>query len=184
VRVVVALGGNALLQRNEQPDAVIQRHHVRQAAAALAPLTAGHQLVLCHGNGPQVGMLALESQADTSLSQPYPLDVLVAQTQGMIGYWLVQELSDAGVAQPAACVISQTVVDASDPAFGHPTKFIGAVQVHDVLQAGRERDDGLLGVIAGPVEPPVHGELPCPQAPRYARIVPGTLPLRSADPRI
>ena len=135
MRVVVALGGNALLQRNERPDAVIQRHHVRQAAAALAPLTAGYQLVLCHGNGPQVGMLALESQADTSLSQPYPLDVLVAQTQGMIGYWLVQELTDAGVAQPAVCVISQTVVDASDPAFGHPTKFIGASYDQSEAQA-------------------------------------------------
>jgi carbamate kinase len=126
MRVVVALGGNALLERGERPDAVIQRRHVRQAAAALAPLAAEHQLVLCHGNGPQVGVLALESQADTSLSRPYPLDVLVAQTQGMIGYWLVQELGNAGVAQRAVCVVSQTVVDPSDPAFGHPTKFIGA----------------------------------------------------------
>jgi len=126
MRIVVALGGNALLQRDERPDAVIQRRHVRQAAAALAPLAADHQLVLCHGNGPQVGMLALESQADTSLSRPYPLDVLVSQTQGMIGYWLVQELRNAGVAQRTVCVISQTVVDPSDPAFGHPTKFIGA----------------------------------------------------------
>jgi carbamate kinase len=70
-----------------------------------------HQLVLCHGNGPQVGVLALESQADTSLSRPYPLDVLVAQTQGMIGYWLVQEFRNAGVAQRAVCVMSQTVID-------------------------------------------------------------------------
>jgi carbamate kinase len=126
MRVVVALGGNALLERGERPDAVIQRRHVRQAAAALAPLTADHQLVLCHGNGPQVGVLALESEADTSLSRPYPLDVLVAQTQGMIGYWMVQEFRNAGVAQRAACVVSQTVVDLSDPAFGNPTKFIGA----------------------------------------------------------
>jgi carbamate kinase len=135
MRVVVALGGNALLERGERPDAVIQRRHVRQAAAALAPLAAGHQLVLCHGNGPQVGVLALESQADTSLSQPYPLDVLVAQTQGMIGYWLVQELADAGVAQRAVCVVSQTVVDPADPAFGHPTKFIGASYDHREAQA-------------------------------------------------
>jgi carbamate kinase len=126
MRVLVALGGNALLERGERPDAAIQRRHVRQAAAALAPLAADHQLVLCHGNGPQVGLLALESEADTSLSQPYPLDVLVAQTQGMIGYWLVQELANAGVPQRAVCVISQTVVDPADPAFGHPTKFIGA----------------------------------------------------------
>lgn len=126
MRVVVALGGNALLERGERPDAVIQRRHITQAAAALAPLAADHHLVLCHGNGPQVGLLALESQSDTSLSRPYPLDVLVAQTQGMIGYWLVQELSNAGVAQRTVCVISQTVVDPSDPAFGNPTKFIGA----------------------------------------------------------
>ena len=135
MRIVVAVGGNALLERGERPDAVIQRRHVRQAAAALAPLAAEHQLVLCHGNGPQVGMLALESQADTSLSRPYPLDVLVAQTQGMIGYWMVQELGNAGVAQRAACVVSQTVVDPSDPAFGHPAKFIGAGYDQDEAQA-------------------------------------------------
>jgi carbamate kinase len=136
MRVVVALGGNALLERDERPDAAIQRRHVRQAAAALAPLAAaGHQLVLCHGNGPQVGMLALESQADTSLSRPYPLDVLVAQTQGMIGYWLLQELGNAGVAQPAVCVISQTVIDPADPAFGHPAKFIGASYDHSDARA-------------------------------------------------
>jgi carbamate kinase len=135
MRVVVALGGNALLERGERADAVIQRRHVRQAAAALAPLAGDHQLVLCHGNGPQVGVLALESQADTSLSRPYPLDVLVAQTQGMIGYWIVQEFRSAGVGQQVVCVISQTVVDPSDPAFGHPTKFIGASYGKDEAQA-------------------------------------------------
>jgi carbamate kinase len=135
MRVVVALGGNALLERGERADATIQRLHVRRAAAALAPLTGGHQLVLCHGNGPQVGVLALESQSDPSLSRPYPLDVLVAQTQGMIGYWLVQELRDAGVVQPTACVLSQTIVDPADPAFGHPSKFIGAGYGKDEAQA-------------------------------------------------
>ena len=135
MRVMVALGGNALLERGERPDAVIQRRHVRQAAAALAPLAAEHQLVLCHGNGPQVGVLALESEADTSLSHPYPLDVLVAQTQGMIGYWLVQELRNAGVVHPAVCVLCQTVVDPADPAFGHPTKFIGSGYDKDEAQA-------------------------------------------------
>lgn len=135
MRVVVALGGNALLERGEPPDAVIQRRHVRQAAAALAPLAAQHQLVLCHGNGPQVGVLALESQADTSLSRPYPLDVLVAQTQGMIGYWLVQELRNAGVVHPAVCVLGRTVVDPADPAFGHPVKFIGPGYDQDAARA-------------------------------------------------
>src|SRR5579863_7395877 len=126
MRVVVALGGNALLQRNDRPDASVQLHHIHTAALALGPIAEEQEMLICHGNGPQIGMLALESQADTSLSRPYPLDVLVSQTQGMIGYWLVQELRNAGVAQPAVCVVSQTVVDPSDPAFGHPTKFIGA----------------------------------------------------------
>jgi carbamate kinase len=124
---MVALGGNALLQRRERPDAVIQRHHIRAAAVALAPLAAEHQLIVSHGNGPQIGLLALESDADPSLSAPYPLDALGAQTQGMIGYWLAQELRNAGVAQPVVTVITQTVVDAGDPAFAVPTKFIGAV---------------------------------------------------------
>jgi carbamate kinase len=161
MRVVVALGGNALLERGERPDAVIQRRHVRQAAVALAPLAAGHQLVLCHGNGPQVGVLALESQADTSLSRPYPLDVLVAQTQGMIGYWIVQEFRRAGVGQPVVCVVSQTVVDPSDPAFGHPTKFIGASYGQDEAQALAAR---LGWAIAA-------------DGPRWRRVVPSPRPL-------
>jgi carbamate kinase len=127
VRIVVALGGNALLERGERPDAVIQRRHVRRAAEALAPLTVEHQLIVCHGNGPQVGVLALESTADTALSEPYPLDVLGAETQGMIGYWLAQELRRAGVARPVVAVVTQTEVDDADPAFRSPTKFIGPV---------------------------------------------------------
>ncbi|GAA2361352.1 carbamate kinase [Dactylosporangium salmoneum] len=123
--IVIALGGNALLERGQRPDAAIQRRHVRRAARALAPLAAEHRLVICHGNGPQVGVLALESQSDASLSRPYPLDVLTAQTQGMIGYWLVQELTAAGVDRPVAALVTQTVVDDRDPAFHTPTKFIG-----------------------------------------------------------
>jgi carbamate kinase len=76
---MVALGGDALLQRREPPDAVIQRHQIRAAAAAPAPLAVEHQLVLCHGNGPQIGLLALESDADPTLSAPYPLDALGAR---------------------------------------------------------------------------------------------------------
>jgi len=161
VRVVAALGGNALLERGERPDAVIQRHHVRQAAKALAPLAAEYQLVLCHGNGPQVGVLALESQADTSLSRPYPFDVLVAQTQGMIGYWLVQELANAGVTQHTVCVVSQTVVDPSDPAFGHPSKFIGA-----------SYDQGEAQALAARL-----GWTIAPDGPRWRRVVASPKPL-------
>lgn len=128
--IMVALGGNALLERGEKPDAALQRRHVRRAAEALAPLAAEYGLIICHGNGPQVGVLALESEADTSLTKPYPLDLLGAQTQGMIGYWLAQELRNSGVARPIVAVITQTLVDAADPAFSTPTKFIGPVYRH------------------------------------------------------
>ena len=125
MRYVIALGGNALLQRFERPDAGIQRHHVKEAAAQLAPLLAGHEVFICHGNGPQIGMLANESDADMELGLPYPLDTLGAQTQGMIGYWLAQELANAGVTAPIAVILTQTLIDPNDPAFAAPTKFIG-----------------------------------------------------------
>src|SRR5690242_19480739 len=97
MRLMVALGGTALLERRDKPDAAIQRHHIQRAAAALAPLAANHQLIICPGIGPQVGLLALESQTDRALSRPYPLDALGAQKQGMIGYWMSQELHNAGI---------------------------------------------------------------------------------------
>ncbi|MFJ5993239.1 hypothetical protein [Lentzea sp. NPDC092896] len=81
MRIVVALGGNALLMRGERADASVQLHHVEAAARALAPLAAEHELVICHGNGPQIGLLALESEADPSLTRPCPLDTLGAETQ-------------------------------------------------------------------------------------------------------
>ncbi|MCO1659922.1 carbamate kinase [Pseudonocardia humida] len=123
--IVVALGGNALLNRGERPDAQVQRAHVRTAARALAPLAAAHALVLCHGNGPQIGVLAVESENDPALTHPFPLDALGAQTQGMIGYWLAQELANAGVSRPVVAIVTQTVIDADDPAFSTPTKFVG-----------------------------------------------------------
>jgi carbamate kinase len=127
VRVVVALGGNALLERGERPDSDVQESHVAQAAAALAPLLAEHDLILTHGNGPQVGVLAAQSADDPALSHPYPFDVLGAQTQGMIGYWLVQALGRAEPRRRAVCLICRTLVQADDPAFGDPTKFVGPV---------------------------------------------------------
>ncbi|MEV4224569.1 MULTISPECIES: carbamate kinase [Nonomuraea] len=123
--LVVALGGNALLERGERPDAAVQRRHVRAAARALAPLGAEHTLVLCHGNGPQIGMLAVESANDPDLAHPFPLDTLGAQTQGMIGYWLAQELANAGLPGPVVTIVTQTEVGADDPAFAAPTKFVG-----------------------------------------------------------
>ena len=127
MRVIIALGGNALLERGEAPNSDIQETHVVSAVTALAPLAGQHQLLITHGNGPQVGVLALESARDPALSHPYPFDVLGAQTQGMIGYWLVQALRGAVPGQPAGCLLSRTVVRADDPAFGDPTKFVGPV---------------------------------------------------------
>ncbi|MGA2830962.1 MAG: hypothetical protein ABSF03_33170 [Streptosporangiaceae bacterium] len=95
MRIVAALGGNALLQRGESPDADIQETHVTSAVRALTPLLRHDQVIITHGNGPQVGVLAVESARDPELSRPYPFDVLGAQTQGMIGYWLAQALSNA-----------------------------------------------------------------------------------------
>jgi carbamate kinase len=127
MRIVVALGGNALLERGEKPDSDIQQSHVQRAVAALAPLARAHDLIITHGNGPQVGMLALESARDPELSHPFPFDVLGAQTQGMIGYWLAQALGGAVPGRAVGCLICQTRVDQDDPAFGNPTKFVGPV---------------------------------------------------------
>ena len=127
MRVVAALGGNALMKRGEKPDADIQERHVQQAVAALAPLARSQDLVVTHGNGPQVGMLALESASDPALTRPYSLDVLGAQTQGMIGYWLARELRGAAPGKHTGCLVGQTRVDPNDPAFAHPAKFVGPV---------------------------------------------------------
>ena len=127
MRIVAALGGNALLERGERPDSDIQEQHVLQAVAALAPLAREHDLVITHGNGPQVGLLALESERDPALSHPYPFDALGAQTQGMIGYWVARALRHEVPGRPVGCLITQTLVDADDPAFASPTKFVGPV---------------------------------------------------------
>ena len=140
MRVVAALGGNALLERGEKPDADIQEHHVQQAVAALAPLARSHGLIVTHGNGPQVGLLALESARDPALSRPYSLDALGAQTQGMIGYWLVRALRGAAPGKPAGCLVCQTRVGNDDPAFASPTKFVGPVyQEKEALDLAAER---------------------------------------------
>jgi carbamate kinase len=127
LRIVVALGGNALLRRGEALTAENQRRNVRVAAEALAPLAREHQLVISHGNGPQVGLLALQS-ASYDASGESPLDVLGAQTEGMIGYMIEQELGNIlPFEQPFATVLSMVEVDPNDPAFRHPTKPIGPV---------------------------------------------------------
>lgn len=125
MRIVVALGGNALLQRGQRPDAEVQEANVDRAVAALAPLAHEHELVVTHGNGPQVGVLALQSASDPHLTTPYPFDVLGAQTQGMIGYWLLQAMQNHLPGRQVAAILNQTLVEAADPAFDDPTKFVG-----------------------------------------------------------
>jgi carbamate kinase len=135
MRIVVALGGNALLRRGEPPEAAGQIRNVRAAAHALAPVARAHQVIVTHGNGPQVGFLALQSEAHGAAGR-YPLDVLGAQTQGMIGYMIEDELRDElGGAREVATLLTEVVVDARDPAFAKPTKPVGPV--YDAAEAGR-----------------------------------------------
>ena len=140
MRIVVALGGNALLRRGQKPDADVQEANVCAAVRALAPLAAEHELVITHGNGPQVGVLALQSASDPHLSTPYPFDVLGAQTQGMIGYWLLQAMQNTLPGRQVAAIINQTLVEANDPAFDDPSKFVGEVySEEEAHRLARER---------------------------------------------
>jgi len=125
MRIVIALGGNALLKRGEPMTAERQRINIRVAARALAPLAQKYELVLSHGNGPQVGLLALQAAAYTRV-EPYPLDVLDAQTEGMIGYMIEQELRNLLPQEvPFATILTMIEVDPADPAFTNPSKFVG-----------------------------------------------------------
>ena len=127
MRVVVALGGNALLKRGQPLTAENQRRNVAIAAKALAPLAHDYQLVISHGNGPQVGLLSLQSAAYEEVEE-YPLDILGAQTEGMIGYMIEQELGNLlPMEEPLATILTMVEVDPEDPAFDNPTKPIGPV---------------------------------------------------------
>jgi carbamate kinase len=168
MRVVVALGGNALLRRGQRPDSDVQQRNVINAVRALAPIAAEHELVITHGNGPQVGILALESAADPSLSRPYPFDVLGAQTQGMIGYWLLQALQNALPGRQIAALINQTLVSMDDPAFAHPAKFVGPV--YDEAEAKRLAAE--------------HGWVVRQDGQRWRRVVPSPRPQRVVETRL
>jgi carbamate kinase len=162
MRIVVALGGNALLRRGESPESAIQLEHVAEASPALAKAATDHQLVLVHGNGPQVGMLALESAADPSISRPYPFSDLVAETQGVIGYWLQQGLANAGLTTPVVTLVTQTLVEADDPSFNDPTKFVGTA--YDDERAHQLAD--------------ANGWTVRPDGPAWRRVVASPLPQR------
>ncbi|MBK9180479.1 MAG: carbamate kinase [Acidimicrobiales bacterium] len=122
--VVVSLGRNALLKRGERPDLEPQRANVEGAVAAIADVAARHQVVVTHGNGPQAGLLALQSESWAGAA-PYTLDVVGAEAEGLIGYLLEQGLENALPGRDVATLLTQTVVDPSDPAFAAPSKPVG-----------------------------------------------------------
>jgi len=161
--VVVALGGNALLRRDEPMTASAQIANVRTAAVALADLARDHQIVIAHGNGPQVGLLALQGAAYDP-SKPWPLDVLGAETEGMIGYLIEQELMNAlPVGSRCATLLSRVEVDSTDPAFKAPSKPIGPVYSEaEAAQAEKDHSWSLVTEASGGLR----------------RVVPSPLPLR------
>jgi carbamate kinase len=160
--IVVALGGNALARRGEPITARVQRQNVETAVRALAPLfDAGHRVVLTHGNGPQVGVLLLETEADTDAG-PYPLDILGAESEGMIGYLLEQELRRRAPQRPVATLLTQTVVSADDPALARPSKPVGPM--YDEATAMRLRDE--------------RGFVLAPDTGGWRRVVPSPRPVR------
>jgi carbamate kinase len=165
MRVVIALGGNALLKRGEPMTAQAQRANVRAAAPMLATVAHRHQLVLTHGNGPQVGLLALQGAAFTD-SELFPLDVLGAQTEGMIGYVIEQELGNLLTRHvPIATVLTMTEVSPADPAFADPAKFVGPVY-------DREHAEKLAAE---------HGWVVKPDGQYWRRVVPSPEPLRIVE---
>jgi carbamate kinase len=162
VRVVAALGGNALLRRGQPLTAENQRINARVACKALAPVAVEHELVISHGNGPQVGLLALQGSAYTEVD-PYPLDLLGAQTEGMIGYLIQQELgNELPLEKRLASLLTLIEVDRDDPAFGDPTKPIGPIYDEDqAVRLGREK-----------------GWVFKPDGDSFRRVVPSPLPKR------
>lgn len=169
-RVVVALGGNALIRRGEAGSTDVQRRNLLGAARALADLDGmGIELVLTHGNGPQVGFLAIEANAARDIVPPPPLDVLVAESQGQIGYLLAQALTAQfameGRNRAIAVVLSQTVVDHGDPAFEAPSKPVGPTYDEATArQLARE-----------------HGWTVAPDGPGWRRVVPSPQPLEIVE---
>jgi len=141
MRVVVALGGNALLQRGQELNSENQRDNIRVAAVQLAAVHENHELVIAHGNGPQVGLLALMDAAYTAVD-PYPLDVLNAETVGMIGYMIEQELGNIiPFEDHIVTILTQILVDPADPAFRNPSKPVGPV--YDQVEAEKlQREKG------------------------------------------
>jgi carbamate kinase len=167
--VVIALGGNALQQRGQLLEAEILRRNICMAASAIAAIVQSHTVVVTHGNGPQVGLLALQSEAYTRVS-PYPLDVLGAETEGMIGYLIEQELRNCLPNQQVATLLTQVEVDPHDPAFAQPTKPIGPFYTQTEAElVARERGWTIL---------PERGYANTADGKVYRRVVPSPRPQR------
>ena len=168
MRVVVALGGNALLRRGQTMSVENQRANVQVACNCLAPIAEHHELVISHGNGPQIGLLALEGAAYEAAPET-PLDVLGAETQGMIGYLIEQELGNRlPFDRPLASLLTMIEVDPDDPAFNDPTKPIGPVYAADEAdKLASERGwvfkpdgDSMRRVVASPAPKRIFEERP------------------------
>jgi carbamate kinase len=140
MRIVIALGGNALLRRGEPLEAEVQRRNLVAAAKAIAPIAQKYETIITHGNGPQVGLLALQAAAYRDVA-PYPLDVLGAESEGMIGYLIEQALANELPGREIATLLTQVEVDAADPAFARPTKPIGPVYGETEARALATRTD-------------------------------------------
>ncbi len=168
MRVVVALGGNALLQRGQELNAENQRKNIRVAAEQLATIHSDHELVVAHGNGPQVGLLALMDAAYAA-ADPYPLDVLGAETVGQIGYMIEQELGNIiPYDDHIVTVLTQILVDPSDPAFLNPTKPVGPV--YEKAQADKLHEE--------------KGWTMAPDGPYFRRVVPSPLPRKIIEMKV
>jgi carbamate kinase len=166
MRIVIALGGNALLRRGQPLEAEVQRDNVQAAAEAIAPLAEEHEVVITHGNGPQVGLLALQAAAYSDV-RPYPLDVLGAESEGMIGYLLEQAFANRLRQRDVAALLTCIEVDPEDPAFEHPTKPIGPV--YDEVTARTVARD--------------RGWTVAPDGDGYRRVVPSPRPRRILELR-
>ena len=162
MRVVVALGGNALLRRGQELNSENQRENIRVAAGQLAEVHDNHELVIAHGNGPQVGLLALMDAAYTAVD-PYPLDVLGAETVGMIGYMIEQELGNIiPFDDHIVTVLTQVLVDSDDPAFQNPGKPVGPI--YGKAEAEKLQQEKAWSM--------------APDGPYFRRVVPSPLPQR------
>ncbi len=171
-RIVVALGGNALIRRGEEGSTAVQRRNLLGAARSIVDLELlGHEVVLTHGNGPQVGFLSIEADAARDIVPPPPLDVLVAESQAQIGYLLAQALAARfameGRQRPIAVVLSQVVVDPGDPAFDQPSKPVGPM--YDEATARRMGDEHRWSI--------------APDGPGWRRVVPSPRPIEIVEAR-